>query len=706
MINWIVSSSVLILLITITRAIFKGRIKLKIQYALWLFVLVRLIAPIQLGNSQLSVSNYILPLEKQLEAVQNVQLFEDIGQTDLIESVEQIKKEDIVQSPSKQHNNFDLVDALLVLWLCGAAVTALSIIMSNLSFCIRLRRSRKSLGVYCGLPVYECLWLDTPCLFGLFRPSIYIKKHEDKRELKYIVCHEAMHFKQGDHIWALFRSMCLVLHWYNPLVWMAAVLSKQDGELSCDEAVIKALGESERFGYGRTLVFMSCKGRTPLLNMSTSMKGAKTSIGERIGLIASKPKMRAGSLLTIIFLTAVIVGCTFTGKEIVPTNEVGQENVGDVEIEVAVPVVKREGKFMDRNGLAFDPEKYEGLAGVKESLSYYYDDGCRINLTIDSRLQEKTESLLADALAESADSSAAAVVVVNVNSGEPLAIVSHGSDKNLALQGMYEPRNLFLPCTAIAAIGSGIIDAGTEIECTGVFDRYQQEGYTISCTEKHTGEQTVLSALENNCLYYFYALGNDCGIDIIEEYARALGLGEWSGIDLDSVPGTMANRAMYSPWRIGDTIEAAVGQKGSQFTPIQYAEYCAAIANGGSRYHAGLIYRMVGGSSSTYTREVTANTYANIGVEGYNAIRQAMYNIGNKNNSALREWATGQWPVSGIGSGKTGISDKLYMGFAPFDKPEIAIAVVVEETADEYAAEKLAKEVVQAYQQIRGQSPW
>ena len=109
--------------------------------------------------------------------------------------------------------------------------------------------------------------------------------------------------------------MCLAVHWYNPLVWCAAILSRSDAELACDEATIRRLGESERAEYGRTLLRLTCEKRSAIVNIATTMTGSGRSIRERIALIVKKPKMAVYTLIAVILIAAIAVGCTFTGAK-------------------------------------------------------------------------------------------------------------------------------------------------------------------------------------------------------------------------------------------------------------------------------------------------------------------------------------------------------------------------------------------------------
>ena len=134
--------------------------------------------------------------------------------------------------------------------------------------------------------------VETPCLFGFFKPAVYVTSEAvaDENILRHAVEHELTHYRHMDNIWSLLRVVCLAVHWYNPIVWYAAVLSRKDSELACDEATIKRLGEIERAAYGYTLVRLTCEKRPELLNTATTMTGSGKAINERISLIVKKPK--------------------------------------------------------------------------------------------------------------------------------------------------------------------------------------------------------------------------------------------------------------------------------------------------------------------------------------------------------------------------------------------------------------------------------
>ena len=329
MIEWVVSSCILILAVIALRYLLRGRISLRLQYVLWLLVLARLLLPVSFGSTDISVMSVVerAPVVQAAESVRDVDVIWQAGNGTVqghpiggaVENTVVLAEPSAADAQfGHMENALTLRKILLPVWRCGAAVTLLVFLSVNLRFAGRLRKSRRPLAVEgAALPVFVAEERAVPCLFGLFRPAIYVTQAtaDDPVLLRHTVAHETTHFRHGDHVWALLRAVCLALHWWNPLVWWAAKLSRQDGELACDEATIRTLGETERAAYGRTLIRMACgRGVSPLLT-ATAMDGGKTSLHERIVLLAKKPRTAALAAIALVLAAALCVGCTFTGAK-------------------------------------------------------------------------------------------------------------------------------------------------------------------------------------------------------------------------------------------------------------------------------------------------------------------------------------------------------------------------------------------------------
>ena len=331
MIEWAITSSVLIVAVLALRRLLTGKISLRLQYGLWALVLLRLLLPISFGATAVSVLNAVEGTQTQLPNPVLGYVGGGIPQSSAAEPGPSPQEEEW-QAQDEQNADpwqaetdsaraetgtpVSLGTVLLGIWAAGALGLGLWLLWVNARFARKLRRSRSSLETEnCPLPAYVTKAVQTPCLFGLFHPSIYITEEAaaDETVLRHSLAHELTHFRHRDHLWAFLRGLCLVLHWYNPLVWLAAALSQRDGELCCDEATVKRLGEGERAAYGRTLLAVTCQGRGSPLLTATSMTGS--GIKERILLLAKRPKTAAYTLVAVALVAAVAVGCTFTGAQ-------------------------------------------------------------------------------------------------------------------------------------------------------------------------------------------------------------------------------------------------------------------------------------------------------------------------------------------------------------------------------------------------------
>ncbi len=328
MTDWIVTSSVLIVVVAALRYLLRGKISLRLQYALWAIVLLRLLLPVQLGQTPFSVLNAVTEREELRITV--AEPFFYIGETpdlvppvvedDTLTEAERTAQEkqlylEYLEEMARYATPVSLSTVLYGIWIVGAAGTAAVFFVSNLRFARRLRRSSRTTELHCGtLPVYVSPLVETPCLFGLLHPAVYVTEDvlADHTALGHVLLHEETHYRHGDHLWAALRGLCLALHWYNPLVWLAASLSRRDSELACDEGTLQRLGEGERTAYGETLIALTCGRRRPLL-AATTMTDSKGSLRERITLIARRPKMAASALLAAVLVMAAATGCTFTG---------------------------------------------------------------------------------------------------------------------------------------------------------------------------------------------------------------------------------------------------------------------------------------------------------------------------------------------------------------------------------------------------------
>ena len=414
-------------------------------------------------------------------------------------------------------------------------------------------------------------------------------------------------------------------------------------------------------------------------------------------------------------------------------------------------------------------EETKNAAGTVLSTVYKEEPvpGNNVYLTLDIALQEQVERILQNGveilsrerLNEKEELTAtgewtikdgyweitgASAVVVKVDTGEPLAIASWPTydvstiiEKyselletpnaplfNRALMGAYAPGSAFKPCTAIASLTEGIINTEDKIDCLGVFSKYAADGYAPECwiwtsmlPEHYTHpELDVSHALLHSCNYFFYTVGDLLGIDKLEPYARSFGLGESTGIELTETRGNMSNSRNHADytgnvWRNGDTLQAAIGQSDSIFTPLQLAEYCATVANSGHRYSAAILkeVRNYDYSESVFQRSSKELSVVESGDYNWEAVHEGMHLVANDlgNNQSVAKYFV-DLPTSKSACAKTGtaqkgeniVNDAIFICYAPYQKPEIAIAMVVERGKAGANNAFMARQILDAYYNI------
>ena len=337
----LLTSSVLILALLVLRLLFRRTISRRVQYALWLLVAVRLLVPVNLPAADFSVLTAAEPvaqavtarLEGRAEIQQEVYIpvsrepLEEHPQAPDTSPSQAISPSDsqiwVIENDETavQYRKLTLENLMHWIWYTGIAGMLVWMLLSNLRFWRMLRRERTPYEVEeCLYPVYLVAdGLPSPCLFGLVSPAIYLTPAavETPERLRHVIAHESTHAQHYDHLWALLRSLCLALYWFDPLVWAAAAASKADGELACDESALGQLGDAERIPYGRTLLaLIPVRSHVPApLLSATTMTAGKRQLKDRVMRIAQNRRTVTAALFAVIALAAGICAVTFTGAK-------------------------------------------------------------------------------------------------------------------------------------------------------------------------------------------------------------------------------------------------------------------------------------------------------------------------------------------------------------------------------------------------------
>lgn len=386
--------------------------------------------------------------------------------------------------------------------------------------------------------------------------------------------------------------------------------------------------------------------------------------------------------------------------------------------------------------------------------------GSDVVLTIDSNLQKTTEESLENCInkiknggfSQRYDAQGGAAVVMNVNTGEVLATASYPTYEpqwfvggisqenwaylrddtrhpqlNKAIQSTYAPGSTFKMVTAIAGLETGVITTKEKINDTGIYKKYNSEWKCWYYTSYHRGHgyQNVTQALQHSCNYFFYETGDRMGIDNLSKYALHFGLGNKTGIELpNEKSGAAASKETYAKIRNGatmgpgDTLNASIGQGDNNFTPMQIAKYISSIANSGTVVNPTIIKSVLNSDGTEVSKdEIRKYTNEKLGIvdtddgitisdESIEVAKEGMrmaaseaggtaYNI-FKNFNIEVAGKTGSAEAGKDSNGKD-LVNAWFVCFAPFDNPEVAVVVMIENGGHGNYAAEVARDVLIQY---------
>ena len=255
MLREVLTVSALILAVLLVRAIFKNRVPKRMVYTLWLVVLVKLCLPGTL------VSLPVLPAEEAAAPVQRVELpAQPLPAQQPAQAVTQPQTpvqqpvspvQEAAEAPAKPLTAMQIFQ---IVWASGSALLGLWLFGTWLVFTVRLHKSRRFLGRHGRTRIYISSTVKSPCLAGLV-PAVYLTEDVlQTAETELILRHELTHLRHLDFLWSLCRTAAVIAYWWNPFIWLAAILSKRDAELACDEAVAAGLSDAQRLVYARAIL--------------------------------------------------------------------------------------------------------------------------------------------------------------------------------------------------------------------------------------------------------------------------------------------------------------------------------------------------------------------------------------------------------------------------------------------------------------------
>lgn len=412
MTDWIVGSSILIMMIFAVRKVFGMRISSRFRYALWAIVMVRLLCPVALWNNQQLMQN-ITKISNQLFQSMNQQENElnmadsnaefraengqntgniniagigdtsatdrtkdnytdnvknqnidqqngqainqtensnnPVGQTTFNQTGKEEaapKLEEYTQSKDRNSNVFYRIIAQLIriaptIWLCGSIAAGCWFAIVNMRFHHMLMRSRKQIDSSRKLLVYQVSGLSSPCLFGIIHPAIYLKEETSLQDeqLLMILQHEICHYQHKDHIWSVMRSLCIIIWWWNPLVWAAAVASKRDCEMACDEGTLETIGWEKKFLYAKTLVDAVSDRKSFGMTVASTMVSGKSDTERRLRMMLNKKKTKMASVVLAAGLMLNAAALCFGGESTAQSQSETQIDQAGQTDQTTLPVL-------------------------------------------------------------------------------------------------------------------------------------------------------------------------------------------------------------------------------------------------------------------------------------------------------------------------------------------------------------------------------
>ena len=391
----------------------------------------------------------------------------------------------------------------------------------------------------------------------------------------------------------------------------------------------------------------------------------------------------------------------------------------------------------DQDGNLISEEWYVDSGGnIKEPVP-----GMNIYLTIDIKLQQVAEYSLektiekiheraqdyTDPKTNGADANAGAVAAIDPETGEVLALATYPSYDiveyaainpesnnpfiNRATSGLYEPGSVFKIVTSLAALGDGKITPNTQIYDVGKYKKfpdYQPECWRYSMYGVGHGYVNVTEALQVSCNCFYYDVGERVGIERLNEYSRKLGFGERTGIEIGETSGVLASpeyaESRGAAWMGGDLLQASIGQSYNLFSPLQMANMLGTVVNGGDRYQCRLLLyvKEYGSDEIYYAPKPNIIDSLEVLESDLNAVRSGMRNVVELGTAAsLFNRFPANLPVGGktgtvqITSGRS--NNATFVAFAPYDKPQISMSVVIEKGAHGSWAGFAAEDVLGYY---------
>lgn len=472
---------------------------------------------------------------------------------------------------------------------------------------------------------------------------------------------------------------------------------------------------------------------------------------ERAGFSISVPFTFAedvsSKIMTAISENTDVFGENGVSIEVASFREYDNASVAPHIIGTVSPIYAEDWEELKAKGYSYDDkvgrsgiEKAceDSLRGTDGEITYTVDSkgkilssevtkepvpGHTVRLTMDKNIQISAQNALAATIkqlkTDKIFANAGAAVALNVKTGGILAavnyptytyeeyendyesLVKNTTERPLfdrAFTGTYPPGSTFKPAVACAALQEGVITADETITCVRKYRHFKD--YQPNCMHFHGG-MTLIPALSKSCNYFFFETGRRLGITKMNSYCKKLGLGVKTGVEVSESAGILAGPESRDEWYEGYTLSAAIGQSDNAFTPLQLAAYTATIANSGVRYKTTLIDKVMSYSQDEVISESKPEIADTVKLDEnvINTVKKGMLSV-TEDGTGSRVFA--DYPITvggktGTAETTTGADHTVFIAFAPYENPEIAVAVIIEHGKYSSYSGGLLKAIFNAY---------
>ncbi len=754
-----IMASAVICIILIAKSIWKDKLSAKWHYYIWFLLFIRLVIPftpqysLDFGNMvkqtqpeliETVVKNKIETRTKQ-DIDYNIEVVDSEQALDLGDNKEEYVESDTVNQNS-DNSAGTFLEIAAVVWLVGLIVFLIYSVAINISIKWRIKKvlmqgeqdrvtklieeCRKSMKITKEIPVAYQNFGSAPAIYGVFKPVLLmppeITKQLNDNELRYVILHELCHYKRKDNVAGLILMLFNIIHWFNPLMWLAGNKIKEDRELVCDRQALEYVSLSEKRNYAMTIVKILelFSQRQFIQSASSIIQGRASNMEWRLKFI--KAIKRKSTVLAVGVTVLVILAGMFTVKYI-------NKSVKFPKAAYAVAAAGEKdsaqlrGDIADRNGVKLVERSngesrytYGNLASHvigsvnKESIcnmgieKLMDDRGITLNnitLTVDKDIQQMVENIL-DKAVNDTQADGAAAIVMNPSTGEVLAMCSNPDFdlnnpdsvpeglsesewavmadtekveyltktvwRNKAIADSYEPGSTFKAITTAAGLEEGVIAPDSMVDDYTV----TVNGYNINCWKPNAhGVESFREAVYNSCNPPFVKIAQNLGIDKFYSYVQRFGFYDLTGIELS---GERESQFHKKPTDI-DMAVAAFGQR-FNITPIQLLSAYCAVANGGNLLEPQIIKEISdskGNMVEAFEPKVVRRVISENTSRTLREILEGVVSEGTGKNA----YVEGYRIAGKTGTSETTIAGKYiasFIGFAPADNPKVACILVID----------------------------